>query len=123
MNLIDKNDTKSIEAISMMHYDAYHEKLNEDLISDNFDDYVKSTIDDLEKRKVYLDKQERGLIVCEDRTDNLIKNSTYHLVTRIYVKPEFRKQGIAKEMINFVLCELGQLMGWNGKFYKIKEPL
>ena len=101
MVLIDKPDLFTQHKIAKMHWEAYHLKYPDLLISNNMEDYLASTL--------------------EDMTDKLLLNSTYHLVRRIYVRPEFRGQGIAKSMIKHCQSIYGTLMGYDGQFYKIGE--
>lgn len=121
MVLIDKPDLFTQHKIAKMHWEAYHSKYPDLLISNNMDDYLASTLEDCSQRKCLVMPDFSGLIVLEDMTDKLLLNSTYHLVRRIYVRPEFRGQGIAKAMVRYCQSIYGSLMGYNGQFYKIGE--
>ena len=117
MNLIEVKDTKYLDTLVDMHIAAYREKFESHQISLERKDYITSTLGDIHLRRVFLTLDMSALIVCEDRTDLLIKNSTYHLITRIYVKPNFRHKGVAKLMVRECQKHLGTLMGYSGKFY------
>lgn len=119
MNLIEANLSHA-EVIADMHRDAYKEKFNKEQLN-YIDLYLEETIKDINTKKVFITDNFTALIVCEDRTDPLLLNSTYHLITRIYVKPEYRGQGIAKKLVKHCQDTLGPLMGWDGKFYNIGE--
>lgn len=121
MNFIEVklHDLDNIFAIANMHYNAYHEKFCKDRISDDFNDYIMNTIDDIYKYKVITNAY--GLVVLQDMTDKLLLNSTYHLVRRIYVKPNYRGQGIAKQFIKYCQDTYGTIMGYDGKFYNLEK--
>lgn len=121
MNFIEVKiqDLDNIFTLANMHYDAYHEKFCESRISDDFNDYILSTIDDILKYKVIV--SDYGLIVLQDMTDKLLLNSTYHLVRRIYVKPKYRGQGMAKQLVKYCQDTYGTIMGYNGKFYNLEK--
>lgn len=122
MNLIEVklSDDKLISKLARVHREAYSEKFNKDMISDNIQDYITETIHDIRYKRVFVNSDISCLIVCEDRTDKLLKNSTYHLITRIYVTPSKRKQGLAKDMVKYCQQKLGVLMGYDGKFFKME---
>ena len=113
------HDLDLIFSIAGMHYDAYHEKFCGKRISNDFNDYLVSTIEDVINLKVIAN--DYGVIVLQDMTDKLLLNSTYHLVRRIYVKPKYRKRGIAKKFIKYCQDTYGTLMGYNGKFYTMEK--
>jgi predicted GNAT family acetyltransferase len=123
MNLIEVkiSDLLIIEKLAKLHYQAYQEKFNKEQISHKIEDYIKDTINDIQNKRVFTNEDISCLIVCEDRTDALLNNSTYHLITRIYVSPSLRGKGMAKIMVQFCQNKLGKLMGYNGKFYHIGE--
>jgi GNAT superfamily N-acetyltransferase len=110
---------KDINKLALLHYNAYEEKFP-NLRSPYLEDYLISTKLDLDIRQVYIHSSNKALIVLEDKTDILLRNSTYYLITRIYVSPELRGKGIAKYMLTYCK-QFGPLMGYNGKFYFIKD--
>lgn len=120
MCLIDQPNDRTLAIIARMHWEAYHEKFTSG-ISEVFEDYKQSTLEDCGVRKCLVTIDFSGLIVLEDMTDKLLLNSTYHLVRRIYVKPDYRGRGIAKRMVKYCQDRYGTLMGWDGKFYTLKE--
>ena len=121
MVLIDNPKQSILNKIARIHWEAYHSKYPNLLVSNNMDDYIQSTLEDCSIRKCLVMPNFSGLIVLEDMTDKLLLNSTYHLVRRIYVRPELRGQGIAKSMIKHCQSIYGTLMGYDGQFYKIGE--
>lgn len=121
MCLIDNPKQSILHKIARMHWEAYHSKYPELLVSNNMDDYVQSTLEDCTLRKCLVLPDFSGLIVLEDMTDKLLLNSTYHLVRRIYVTPSKRKKGKAKAMLKYCQDTFGTLMGYDGKFYTIGE--
>lgn len=121
MVLIASPNKKMLHKIARMHWEAYHSKYPELLVSHNMDDYLFSTLEDCQLRKCLVLEDLTGLIVLEDMTDKLLLNSTYHLVRRIYVVPSERNKGKAKQMVRHCQKRFGTLMGYNGKFYTIGE--
>jgi len=118
---VKPENTEIIKKIAELHYVAYSEKFPKENISHDIKDYINETMNDTTSRKTFTNKECNMLIVCEDRTDKLLKNSTYHLVTRIFVSKDMRKNGNAKKMIKYCQDKLGPLMGYDGKFYTIGE--
>lgn len=120
MNFIEVSGSpEEVQLIAEMHYLAYKEKFEADKIAKDFNEYVAFTISDILVHKVVCNDTYSCLIVLQDMTDPLLLNSTYHLVRRIYVKPEFRGQGLAKKLVAYCQGKYGPLMGWDGKFYMI----
>lgn len=110
-----------INSIAKLHWLAYHEKFTN--CSDDFNEYLEFTCDDIFKRIVVVDSQLTCLIVLEKVYDILIPNADYFLVKRIYVVPSERHKGKAKELLHYCRNNYGPLMGWKGKFYKLEETL
>ena len=122
MNFIEVSGSiEEVHLIAEMHYLAYKEKFEVDKIAKDFNEYVAFTISDIQAHKVVCNDTYSCLIVLQDMTDQLLLNSTYHLVRRIYVKPEFRGQGLAKSLLVYCKNKYGPLLGYDGKFYMIGD--
>lgn len=122
MNFIEVSGSiEEIQLIAEMHYMAYKEKFEPSKISKDFNDYKNFTILDILEHIVICNDTYNCLIVLQDMTDLLLLNSTYYLVRRIYVKPEFRGHGLAKSLLAYCKNKYGPLMGYDGKFYMIGD--
>ena len=108
MNFIEVSGSpEEVQLIAEMHYLAYKEKFEADRIAKDFNEYVAFTISDIRAHKVVCNDTYSCLIVLQDMTDPLLLNSTYHLVRRIYVKPEFRGRGLAKSLLAYCKINTG----------------
>lgn len=120
MKLIEANE-EHIEAIGNQLMDSYTEKFSEELLTDKLKDFYTSARNDVENRLCIISEDLSCRIVLLDMTDILLKNSTYYLITRIYVKPEYRGKGLAKQLIAHCQSAYGPLMGYDGKFMQIGD--